>query len=67
MGARLLRDVLLHPTQNSDIIKTRQLLIGEYMKNVSIAKRVQEILHLMVDMPKIVSTLLYKKTAPTVF
>jgi DNA mismatch repair protein MutS len=67
MGARLLRDVLLHPTQNSDIIKTRQLRIGEYMQNVSIAKRVQEILHLMVDMPKIVSTLLYKKTAPTVF
>ena len=67
LWARLLREVILHPVQNIDTIKTRQSHIADYTQRSWDAKHVQEVLRQMVDMPKIVSTLLYKKAAPSIF
>jgi DNA mismatch repair protein MutS len=67
LGARLLREVILHPIQNLDVIKNRQSHISDYTQRSWDAKHVQEVLRQMVDMPKIVSTILYKKSAPTNF
>ncbi len=67
LGARLFKDILLHPTQNLETIHMRQKHITDYTELSSDAKHIQEILRSMVDMPKIISTLLYKKTSPTNF
>lgn len=67
LGARLLREVLLHPVQDATVIHTRQTHIESYMQHLSDARCAQEILRRMLDLPKIVSTLLYKKCAPTIF
>ncbi len=67
LGARMLREVLLHPTQHLQTIQTRQSHVADYTQRSWDAKHIQEVLRHMVDMPKIVSTLLYKKSAPTTF
>lgn len=41
LGARLFKDVLLHPTQNMDILHTRQAHIADYTERSSDAKHIQ--------------------------
>lgn len=67
LWARLMREILLHPTQHTETIQTRQAWISHYTDHLWEAKNIQEILRRMVDLPKIVSTLLYKKNNPMTF
>jgi DNA mismatch repair protein MutS len=67
LGARLFRDVLLHPTQDLHTLTSRQQHIKNYTQRSWDAKHIQMVLRHMVDMPKIISTLLYKKSSPLIF
>ncbi len=67
LGARLMKEVLLHPTQNIDLLQKRQGHIADYLSRMWDARHIQELLSKMVDLPKIIATLLYKKTTPTIF
>jgi DNA mismatch repair protein MutS len=66
LGARLLREILTHPTQDMTLLQTRQTQISAYLQRSADAKRTHEILRHMLDLPKIVATILYKKSTPIV-
>jgi len=65
LGARLLREVLIHPTKNISTIERRQKQIAYYMNNSDEAQTIMQALSHMLDIPKIVSLILYKKHTPT--
>lgn len=65
LGARLLRDVLIRPTKNTSLISWRQQQIENYIHDHDAAKAISQTLSQMLDIPKIVSLILYKKHTPT--
>ncbi len=67
LGARLFKEILLHPTQDAQVLQHRHATIADYAQRSWDAKHIQETLRTMLDMPKIIATLLYKKTTPTIF
>lgn len=67
LGARLLKDILIHPTNDPHILETRHTHIATYIQRHADAVAVQDVLRLMVDMPKVIASLLYKKTTPSGF
>ena len=67
LGARLFREILLHPTGELSTIHNRHKRIEKYVTNQDQAKSLHGVLRQMVDMPKIIATLLYKKNTPTTY
>ncbi len=66
LGPRLLRENITHPTQDLPLLQSRQVQITTSLQRSADAKRLHEITRHMLDIPKIVATILYKKCTPTV-
>lgn len=64
LGARLLRDVLMRPTKNVLVISERQQHIDYYTVHRDEAEAIAQTLGHMLDVPKIVSLIMYKKHTP---
>lgn len=67
LGARLLREVLIHPTKSTNDISRRQQQIDYYTAHRDEASQITQTLSHMLDIPKIVSLILYKKHTPNTF
>ena len=67
LGARLLRDILTRPTKSISLIRQRQQQIEYYRTHCDDAQTIAGMLGQMLDIPKIVSLILYKKHTPTTF
>ncbi len=65
LGARLFREMLTRPTKNISTISRRQEQIEHYIAHRDDAEKISQTLSHMLDIPKIVSLILYKKHAPT--
>ena len=67
MGARQFREVLLHPLKNQTELQSRYEHINRYCQQSKQAQAIQDVLRHMLDIPKIASSLLYKKHSPSTF
>lgn len=65
LGARLFREMLTRPTKNVSTIARRQEQVEHYISHRDDAEKISQTLSHMLDIPKIVSLILYKKHAPT--
>lgn len=65
LGARLLREVLIRPTKNLATIQWRQQQIEHYTNHRDDASAIAQTFGHMLDIPKIVSTIIYKKHTPS--
>lgn len=65
LGARLFREVLTRPTKSLQTISWRQQQIDYYTVHRDEAKELAHTLSQMLDIPKIVSLIMYKKHTPT--
>lgn len=64
LGARLLREVLIRPTKNLSVISERQQHIDYYIAHREQAQNIAHLLSHMLDIPKIMSLIIYKKHNP---
>ncbi len=66
-GARLLRKLFLNPINDLSKLKKRTENVQYYYDNLEKTKKIHNIFWSVLDIQKIVSTILYKKLSPTIF
>ena len=65
--SRLLRYILANPTKNLEDLNWRLDNIQYYFKDLSLARNINHSLGQVMDIPKMISSLLYKKLTPLTF
>lgn len=63
-GGRLLRTLLHHPLRSREQIKTRQEMIAHFQKDIQATRHIHHILGMVIDIPRITSLIVYRKTLP---
>jgi DNA mismatch repair protein MutS len=66
-GARLLRNLLMNPINDINELEKRSNNIQYYLDNLEKTKKIHNIFGNVLDIQKIVSTILYKKLNPAIF
>jgi DNA mismatch repair protein MutS len=66
-GARLLRGLLINPINDNIELEKRTNNIQYYIDDLENTKNIHNIFSVVLDIQKIVSTILYKKLNPSIF
>lgn len=67
MWGRLLYHILMNPSKNLEIIKWRLKWIQYFFENQDNSQKIKKIMKWIVDIPRIISNIVYRKNSPNIF